>query len=91
VTARPPRDLRAEAIRALARRLRRAECAIPDALAAELLVVLDGIHIGLTDTRPPADPAADWRPPAETVPTTADSPGLAEYRAARQAQKGQQQ
>jgi hypothetical protein len=90
VTARPPRDLRAEAIRALARRLRHAECAIPDALAAELLVVLDGIHIGLTDTRPPADPAADWRPPPEIAPATAETPGLAEYRAARQAKKGQQ-
>lgn len=88
MTARPPRDLREEAKRALARRLRHAECAIPDALAAELLICLDGIHIGLTDTRPPADPNADVF--TRVDPATPDSPALAQYRAARAALKGQQ-
>lgn len=63
MTGRPPRDLRAEAHHAFARRLHREGCQVPDLLATELLAILDGHHIGLTDTTAPADPNADWHPP----------------------------
>lgn len=83
---RPSRDLRAEATDRLTRLLRREQHPTPEALALELLVALDGIHIGLTDTTPPTNPDAD--PLARPADTTGPTP---DYRAARQALKGQQQ
>lgn len=83
---RPPRDLRAEAAQRLAALLRREQHAAPELLANELLIALDGIHIGLTDTTRPANPDAD--PLARPAGTTGPTP---DYRAARQALKGQQQ
>lgn len=84
MTSRPPRDLRAEAHHAFARRLHREGCQVPDLLATELLTILDGHHIGLTDTSAPANPDADWHPPTSATGPTPD------YRAAREALKGTQ-
>jgi hypothetical protein len=86
MATRPPRDLRAEAKSAFSRRLAREGCRVPDLLATELLAILDGHHISLTDTTQPADPNADWHPPAHPTPAPPD-----DYRAARAALKGQTQ
>lgn len=89
MTSRPPRDLRTEVRAVIARQLTGLfGIGQADILAGNILVALDGHHIGLTDTRPPADPNADWHPPAPTSTATGPSD---DYRAARQALKGQQQ
>lgn len=81
----PPRDVRADAIHALARRLAqeaRAERPTPpDALGRELVVILDAHQIGLIDRRRPQNPDAD--PMNRPEPAPPDSDGLAQYRAAR--------
>lgn len=81
----PPRDVRADAIRAFARRLAHeaAGRTDPDLLAREFLVILDGQQIGLVDLRRPTNPDAD--PFTRPTPASPDSDGLAQYRAARAA------
>lgn len=81
-----PRDCRADARTALTRWLRHTDAPNPDSLAGELLVVLDGARLGLTDLTLPEDPNADpLRRITDPIPAAAPqpSPGLAEYRAAR--------
>lgn len=82
------RDVRAAAHDRITALLRRAEHPTPEAFALEILVALDGIHIGLTDTTPPTDPEADpFTRPTEVTPAAAAAeqppPGLAEYLAAK--------
>lgn len=89
MTGRPPRDVRHDAAQRLTALLRREQHPAPEILANELLIALDGAHIGLTDTTPPTDPAAD--PFTRPTPATPDSDALAQYRAARAALKGHQQ
>lgn len=88
MTGRPSRDLHDEAKRAFARRLAHEGCRVPDLLATELLAILAGHRIGLTDTSRPANPDADALHP--TTPAAPDSPARAQYHAARQALKGTQ-
>lgn len=90
MTARPPRDVRADATRAFERRLRHEGCRVPDFLARELVVLLDSHRIGLTDLTPPNDPNQDYhRPDSGRIapPPTTETPtsGLAEYLAAKAA------
>jgi hypothetical protein len=90
MTAPPPRDVRADAARAFARRLNHEQgIANADLLARELLVLLDSHQIGLIDLRRPSNPDAD--PFTRPTPAPPDSDGINAYRAARaaQAQKDQ--
>jgi hypothetical protein len=89
VTGRPPRDLRDEAKQRLAALLRREQHPAPELFANELLVALDGIHIGLTDTTPP-NPDTVLHPPGTGRPVSQLPPDNP-YRAARAAMKGTQQ
>lgn len=79
------RDVRADAISAFTRRLAHEPNAEqptpPEALARELLVILDGNQLGLVDKRRPQNPDAD--PIHKPEPAPPDSDGLAKYRAAR--------
>jgi hypothetical protein len=91
MTGRPPRDVREDAKHVLANALRREGHRSPDVYALELLVVLDGAHIGLTDTTPPADPNADpWARPIGTGQAPDELPEDHPYRifkAAREAER----
>lgn len=91
MTARPPRDVREDAKHALANALRREGHNAPDVFALELLVVLEGAHIGLTDTTPPVDPNADpWARPIGSVPPVAELlPEDHPYRVARAAREAE--
>lgn len=89
MTGRPPRDVREDAKSRIAALLRREQHPAPELLANELLVALDGIHIGLTDTTPP-HPDAVIQPPGTGRPA-ASLPDDNPYRTAREALKGTQQ
>ncbi len=93
MTARPPRDVREDAKHVIANALRREGHNAPDVYALELLVVLEGAHIGLTDTTPPVDPNADpWARPVGSGPAVDDLPDDHPYKLARATkQEGQQQ
>ena len=90
MTARTPRDVREDAKHVIANALRREGHNAPDVYALELLVVLEGAHIGLTDTTPPVDPNADpWARPLGTGQAPAELPEDHPYRIARAAREAE--
>src|SRR5438309_11519936 len=65
------RDIRADAARALARRLAHEPgLRNVELLASELLVILDGQQLGLVDRRRPENPDPVTRPPGTGAPVT---------------------